>query len=185
MLTDPIKHCVLYETAEVEAMLDRMATQLATLMAGRDSVLIGILRRGAPIARRLHARLADRHGAERLQCFEVRIQRYADDLRLLHPDTLLTEDPTHAGLDFTGRTVVLVDDVLYRGHSLARAMDWALRRGAAEVRVAVLADRKVTALPLRADVVGARLQLADDDIVECHVPPYEPGLAILLVRPRR
>ena len=51
-------------------------------------------------------------------------------------------------LDFTGRTVLLVDDVLYRGHSLARALDWALRRGAAEVRVAVLADRHVALLPV-------------------------------------
>ena len=82
-------------------------------------------------------------------------------------------------------TVVLVDDVLYRGHSLARALDWALRRGAAEVRVAVLADRRVTSLPLHADVVGAALQVAADDVVECHVPPYEPDLAIELVRPRR
>ena len=185
MLTDPLKRCVLFDATEVETLLDAMAARMAPLLAGRDAILIGILRRGAPIAARLYARLTERHGLTHLQCIEVRIQRYGDDLRLLHPETLLTEDPSHTGLDFTGRTVVLVDDVLYRGHSLARALDWALRRGAAEVRVAVLADRRVTSLPLHADVVGAALQVAADDVVECHVPPYEPDLAIGLVRPRR
>lgn len=185
MLTDPLKRCVLYDTAEVASMLDAMAARAAPLLSGRDAVLVGILRRGGPIAAALHERLATRHGLERLQRVEVKIKRYGDDLSLLHPQTVLTEDPAHAGLDFTGRTVLLVDDVLYRGHSLARALDWALRRGAAEVRVAVLADRHVALLPVHADVVGAHLQVADDDIVECHVPPYEPDLAIELVRPRR
>lgn len=185
MLTDPIRQCVLYDTEEVEQMLDRMAMQLAPLITGRDAVLIGILRRGAPIAARLQARLAAKGVARRLRGLEVRIQRYADDLRLLHPDTPITEDPAHAGLDLSGCTVVLVDDVLYRGHSLARAMDWALRRGAAEVRVAVLVDREVAMLPLRADLAGARLQVAPEDVIECHVPPYEPDLSIMLVRPRR
>lgn len=185
MLADPLKRCVLYDATEVGTMLDAMAEQAAPLLAGRDAVLVGILRRGAPIAARLHGRLAERPGFERLRRVEVRIKRYDDDLSLLHPETALTEAPENANLDFTGCTVMLVDDVLYQGHSLARAVDWTLRRGASEVRAAVLADRCVTRLPVRADVVGARLQVAADDIVDCHVPPYEPDLAIALVRPRR
>lgn len=185
MLTDPIRHCTLFDTAEVESMLDAMAVSCASLLGGRPACLVGILRRGAPIAERLHERLTRRHGLPGLGLHRVRIKRYADDLRLLHPETALTEDPADAGLDFTGRSVLLVDDVLYRGHSLARALDWALRRGAAEVRVAVLADRRVSVLPLHADVIGAQLQVAADDVVECHIPPYEADLSIALVRPRR
>ena len=181
----PLKRCTLYDTAEVEVLLDDMARRAAPLLAGRDAALVGILRRGAPLAARLRERLAHDHGLAGLPSFDVKIQRYADDLRLLHPETLLTEDPAHAGLDLSGRTVLLVDDVLYRGHSLLRALDWATRRGAAEVRVAVLADRHVSVLPVHADIVGAHLQLAPEDVVECHVPPYEPELSIELVRPRR
>ena len=181
----PSRHCMLYDAGEVGAMLDAMAAQAAALLAGRPATLVGILRRGAPLAAMLHERLARDHRRADLARVDVRIQRYADDLRLLHPETRLTEDPAQAGLDFTGRCVLLVDDVLYRGHSLLRALDWAARRGAAEVRVAVLADRRVALLPVHADVVGAQLQVAPEDVVECHVPPYEPELAIVLVRPRR
>lgn len=185
MNDDPLKRCTLYDTAEVETLLDEMAARAAALLAGRDAVLVGILRRGAPLAARLRERLERIHGLGAIPSYEVKIQRYADDLRLLHPETRLTEDPAHAGLDLAGRCVLLVDDVLYRGHSLLRALDWAARRGAAEVRVAVLADRHVTALPVHADIIGAHLQLAPEDVVECHVPPYEPELSIELVRPRR
>lgn len=185
MSQDAIRRCTVYDCAQVERLLDDMANRAAALLAGRDAVLVGILRRGAPLAARLRERLERDHGMAGLASYEVKIQRYADDLRLLHPETLLSEDPAHATLDLTGRCVLLVDDVLYRGHSLLRALDWAARRGAAEVRVAVLADRNVTALPVHADIIGARLQLAPADIVECHVPPYEPDLSIELVRPRR
>ena len=181
----PLERCTLFDTDEVEALLDDMARRASALLAGRDAVIVGILRRGAPLAARLRERLARDHGIEGLPAFDVKIQRYSDDLRLLHPQTLLTEDPAHAGLDLAGRCVLLVDDVLYRGHSLLRALDWAARRGAAEVRVAVLADRNVSALPVHADIVGAHLQLAPGDVVECHVPPYEPELSIELMRPRR
>ncbi|GAA4413959.1 phosphoribosyltransferase family protein [Quisquiliibacterium transsilvanicum] len=181
----PLKRCTLYDTAEVGALLDDMARRAAALLAGRDAVIVGILRRGAPLAALLRERLERDHGIAGLPSFDVKIQRYSDDLRLLHPETLLTEDPAHAGLDLAGRCVLLVDDVLYRGHSLLRALDWAARRGAAEVRVAVLADRNVNVLPVHADIVGAHLQLAPDDVVECHVPPYESELSVELVRPRR
>lgn len=185
MITDPVKHCMLYDTAETETVLDAMAARAAALIAGRDTTLVGILRRGAPIAAMLRDRLARDHGRADVSLVEVKIKRYADDLQLLHPQTLLTEDPAHAALDFTGRCVLLVDDVLYRGHSLLRALDWAARRGAAEVLAAVLADRNVATIPVHADIVGVRLQVAPDDVVECHVPPYEPDLSIRLVRPRR
>lgn len=185
MLDDPLKDCPLYDSVEVESLLDAMAARAAALLAGRPATLVGILRRGAPIAAKLHERLAHAHGLADLPLVEVKIKRYADDLRVLHPETRLTEDPSHATLDFTGRCVLLVDDVLYRGNSLLRAIDWAARRGAVEVRAAVLADRRVARMPVFADIVGAHLQVADDDIVECHIPPYEPALAIRLVRPRR
>jgi pyrimidine operon attenuation protein/uracil phosphoribosyltransferase len=79
--------------------------------------------------------------------------------------------------------VLIVDDVLYLGHSLARVSTYLSQRGTPTIRAAVLVDRCVTRLPVRADVVGIRLQVAAGDVVECHVPPFEPELAIELLRP--
>jgi pyrimidine operon attenuation protein/uracil phosphoribosyltransferase len=59
------------------------------------------------------------------------------------------------------------------------------RRGAAAVRIAVLADRCVAKLPIRANIVGVKLQIAAADVVECNVPPYENELKIELLRPSR
>ena len=57
--------------------------------------------------------------------------------------------------------------------------------GPAQRRVAVLADRCAATLPIHADVIGARLQIAPAGIVECHVPPYEPDFRIELLQPQR
>lgn len=180
------QHFLLYGTADLERVLDAMARQAAALLAGGPSpVVVGILRRGAPLSERLHQRLVEQWAFTPMQRLQLKIQRYADDLRLLHPDTLLTEDPAHAALDLAGRTVLLVDDVLYRGHSLLRAVEWLNRHQPARIVVAVLADRDVGVLPVRADIVGLHLNVAPGDVVECHVPPYEDEFAIELFRPAR
>lgn len=177
---------ILFDREELEALLDAMARQCAALLSAASPVtVVGILRRGAPIAGALCDRLARASSGPPPRQLHLKIERYADDLTLLHPETRLTEDPSHAGLDLTGHTVLLVDDVLYRGHSLMRAVQWVAQRRPAEIRVAVLVDRCVAQLPVHADVVGARLAVAPDDVIECHVPPYEPDLAIELVRPER
>jgi len=173
----------LYDTAAVEAVLDRMAVQAATYLAGEtDPLLLGILRRGAPLARMLQARLKEQHGLD-LPHYEIKLKRYADDLTLLHPETELTENAEFSARDLSRATVLVVDDVLYEGHSLARVLAYLSRRGAPTVRIAVLADRCVARLPIRASIVGVKLQVAAGDVVECNVPPYEDELKIELLRP--
>jgi pyrimidine operon attenuation protein/uracil phosphoribosyltransferase len=188
-MTEPASRAsrTLYDATELDAVLDAMALACLPLVASRERVtVVGVLRRGVPLAQRLLERLARLRPARPAPALlHLKIQRYADDLTLLHPDTLLTEDPAHAALDLAGHTVLLVDDVLYRGHSLMRAVQWLSARRPAEVRVAVLADRHVAQLPVRADVVGLHLSMAPDDVVECHVPPYESDFSIVLARPER
>lgn len=175
----------LYDTAAVEAVLDRMAAQAATFLAGEtDPLLLGILRRGLPLAERLQARLKAKHGLD-VPCYGLKLKRYADDLTLLHPETELTENAEFSARDLARATVLVVDDVLYEGHSLARVLAYLSRRGAPTVRIAVLADRCVAALPIRANIVGVKLQIAAGDVVECNVPPYEDTLKIELLRPAR
>jgi len=173
----------LYDTAALAGMLDRMAAQAATFLAGEaDPLLLGILRRGLPLAQMLQARLKAQHGLD-VACYGLRLKRYADDLTLLHPHTELTENAEFSARDLSRATVLVADDVLYEGHSLARVLSYLSQRGAPTVRIAVLADRCVARLPIRANIVGVKLQIAAGDVVECHVPPYEDELKIDLLRP--
>ncbi|GAB4179627.1 MAG: bifunctional pyr operon transcriptional regulator/uracil phosphoribosyltransferase PyrR [Rhodocyclaceae bacterium] len=171
----------LYSSAQLDAVLDRMAHQAAGLLAhAADPLLLGILRRGVPLAEMMQARLAAR--GMRVPRLVLELKRYADDLALLHPETALAENAELSGRDLSRAAVMVIDDVLYEGHSAARILAYLSQRGVQEVRVAVLVDRCVPRLPVRADIAGIRLQVAPGDVVECRVPPYEPEFAIDLVR---
>jgi pyrimidine operon attenuation protein/uracil phosphoribosyltransferase len=183
MSAPPTPRQVLYDAAELEAVVADMARRVAGLVLGRsDIVLVGIRRRGVPLAGRLRERLVRDFGLPAPPLVELDIKRYADDLTLLYPETRLTEHATAPVPDLAECTVIVVDDVIYQGHSLLRAVEHLARLQPAEIRTVVLADRGAARLPVRADVTGVRLDVAPDDILECHVPPYEPDFAIELVR---
>jgi pyrimidine operon attenuation protein/uracil phosphoribosyltransferase len=158
---------VLLSAADVSRVVDRMAHQLIERAAtahpgsggrGDDTaglsslVLVGIPTRGAPLARRLAARIEAFSGS-RCDVGTVDITLYRDDLRLrgvraLEP-TLLPD----AGID--DRLVVLVDDVLFSGRSVRAALDALRDLGRPRaVQLAVLVDRGHRELPIRADFVG-------------------------------
>lgn len=181
----PSQRFCLYDRAALEVVLDRMSAAAAALLRGApDPVLLGILRRGAPLAEMLQTRLKARYAFD-VPRYALKLKRYADNLALLHPDTELTENAEFSARDVSRSTVLIVDDVLYLGHSLARVSTYLSQRGTPVIRAAVLVDRHVAHLPVRADIVGIHLQIAAGDVVECHVPPYEDELAIELVRPQR
>jgi pyrimidine operon attenuation protein/uracil phosphoribosyltransferase len=173
----------LYGAPALGPVLDRMADEASWLLRkAADPLLLGILRRGAPLAEMLQARLADWHGIA-VPRYTLQLKRYGDDLALLHPDTQLTENAEFTARDLSRATVLVVDDVLYKGHSLARVSTYLSQRGTPVIRAAVLVDRCVAELPVRADSVGLRLQVAPSDVVECNVPPYEDEFRIDLLRP--
>ncbi len=179
------KRTCLFDTLQLDAVMDGMARRVAALLHGRERVaVIGILRRGAPLAERLTAALVQDHGLAPPMRLDLAVKRYADDLTLLHPETRLTEDAGHAALDLKGRILVVVDDVLYTGHSLLRVVAYLDRWQPAEIRAVTLADRGTVRLPVRVDVVGVRLDIAPTDIIECNVPPYEPEFRIELLQPK-
>lgn len=146
-------------------------------------MIVGILRRGAPLAEMLHTRLMKHFKLANMSLMNLQIKRYADDLTLIHPETMLTENPKQASLDLTGTTVLVVDDVMFRGHSMLRAVEYLARKQAAEIRTVVLVDRGANKLPVRVDISGVRLDVAPPDIVECNVPPYETEFKIDLLKP--
>lgn len=126
-------------------------------------------------------RLADRLGSTPVGAGvqEVALKRYADDLTLLHERPELEEEPE---LEVDGRSVVVVDDVLYTGRTLFRASQIAVAAGAERVRTAVLCSRGPNEVPVAAAVTGLRLDVGAEGVVEVHVPPYEDDTGVHLVR---
>jgi pyrimidine operon attenuation protein/uracil phosphoribosyltransferase len=178
------QHTRLYDTNALQRVLDTMAAGVSARLAGADQVsLVGVLRRGAPLADMLQERLVQRLPRTDMQRIDLSIKRYSDDLKLLHPQTQLIEQPEHTNMDLSGRVVVLVDDVLYGGFSLNRAVQYLVAKQVKTIHTVVLVDRVCATLPIHADVSGMKLQVEPGSIVECHVPPYEPTFQIVLVQP--
>ena len=172
----------LYDSNELDDVLQTMARKATTLLPPAHAALIGIQRRGEPLAQRLRQYIARQTGQPELPLYPLQVKRYADDLQVLHPFTQLTENPLLAKLDLANTTLLVVDDVLFEGHSLLRTCAYLAQLGAHRVYTAVLADRHVCQQPIRADIVGVHLQVAAADIVECNVPPFEQDFCIEVVR---
>jgi pyrimidine operon attenuation protein/uracil phosphoribosyltransferase len=182
-MTSASRAC-LYNTQDLMHVLDDMAIRAASRMSRQHPlVVLGIRRRGAPLADLLSERLQTLCGWPKPLRWDVTLKRYADDLTLLHPETQLAEDSRTAEFTLKEHAVLLVDDVIYTGHSLLRLMAHLSTQRPAEMRTACLVDRGCASLPVHADVVGLSLQVAPTDIIECHVPPYEAELKIELVQP--
>lgn len=166
---------VLYSTSQLSAVVDIMARRVYALLGGCTKVaIIGVLRRGAPLADMLTELLVQKHGMGRPLRFDISVKRYADDLTVLYPETRIEEPHELASVDLSGYQVLIVDDVIHGGYSLLRVVETLSRKMPAKVRIACLVDRGISALPIRSDVTGLVLQIASQDLIEVHVPPYEP-----------
>ena len=174
----------LYQEAQLVHIVDAMARQASFLLANKKRIMVvGLLRRGAPLAEMLYIRLMKNFKLPNLSLMNLDIKRYNDDLTLIYPQTKLTEHPKDSHLDLTETTVLVVDDVFYGGHSMLRAVEYLARKNATEIRTAVLVDRGVSQLPVRVDITGLRLDIAPPDVIECNVPPYESEFKIVLLKP--
>jgi pyrimidine operon attenuation protein / uracil phosphoribosyltransferase len=173
----------LYSAGQLDAVIEDMVRSAAGFAAGAGRIaVVGIMRRGAPLAERIAAGVSRHLGRVPELRFDLRITRYADDLTLLYPETRLDEAPAHAALDLSDTSVIVVDDVVYHGHSMLRAVQYLAQKNAAEIRTVALVDRGATKLPVRVDVAGVRLDVAEGDVIECCVPPYEPEWGIYLAQ---
>jgi pyrimidine operon attenuation protein/uracil phosphoribosyltransferase len=153
------------------------------LTAKENIMIVGILRRGIPLAEMRHARLMKHFKLAKMELMNLQIMRYADDLTLHYPETKLTENNKYASLDLSKTTELVVDDVMYHGHSMLRAVEYLARKQAAEIRTVVLVDRGANKFPVRVDLALVRLDVAPLDIIECNVPPYEAEFMIDLLKP--
>jgi pyrimidine operon attenuation protein / uracil phosphoribosyltransferase len=159
---------------DIRRAITRVAHEVAERNEGVDSVvLVGIRRRGVPLAQRIAATLADLEG-ERVPVGTLDITLYRDDLGLRGPAPIVrsTSIPT----DITDRTVVLVDDVLYTGRTVRAALDALADLGRpARIQLAVLIDRGHRELPIRADFVGKNVPTAGDERIETRLREVDGG----------
>jgi pyrimidine operon attenuation protein / uracil phosphoribosyltransferase len=147
---------VVLDARDINRALTRISHEILERNKGaRDLVLLGIPSRGVPLAHRL---------AEKVSAVEeydvpvgsLDVTMYRDDLRLKPARALLHTEIPDSGID--GKTVVLVDDVLFSGRTIRAALDAMTEIGRpAAVRLAVLVDRGHRELPIRADFVGKNL----------------------------
>jgi pyrimidine operon attenuation protein/uracil phosphoribosyltransferase len=129
-----------------------------------DLVLVGIQTRGVPLARRLAGFIREAAGgAPPVGALDITL--YRDDLTTLGPQPILKGTAIPGSVD--GKTVVLVDDVLFTGRTVRAALDEIIDFGRpARIRLAVVVDRGHRELPIRADHVGRTLTTAREEVVQ-------------------
>ena len=142
----------------------RISHEIIEKQAGTDGlVLIGIQRRGVPLAHRIAAAIREHEGVD-VPVGALDITFYRDDLSLVAQQPIVKG--TAIGFDLNGRTVVLVDDVLYTGRTIRAAMDALIDFGRPQaIRLAVLVDRGHRELPIRADHVGKNVPTSREEVV--------------------
>ena len=144
------------DARDITRALTRISHEILERNRGADDlVLLGIPSRGVPLAERIAERMAAVEGVS-VPVGSLDVTMYRDDLRMRPARTLLPTEIPHGGID--GRTVVLVDDVLFSGRTIRAALDAMADVGRPQaVRLAVLVDRGHRELPIRADFVGKNL----------------------------
>jgi pyrimidine operon attenuation protein/uracil phosphoribosyltransferase len=127
--------------------------------------LVGIHTRGAVLCRRLHALVGELSGTE-VPLGDLDISFYRDDIESRGPAAAPVVHDSHLDFELEGRTVVLVDDVLYTGRTVRAAIDALFDYGRpTRVQLAVLIDRGHRELPIRPDYVGKNLPTAPGERV--------------------
>ena len=157
---------VVMEAEDVRRALSRIAHEITERNKGiNDVVLVGIRTRGVPIAERLAKAIAEIEGKEP-PVGTLDITLYRDDLSTLSsPQVKSTELP-----DINGKTVVLIDDVLYTGRTIRSALDAVMDIGRPKaIQLAVLIDRGHRELPIRADFIGKDLPTSKQESVSVKI----------------
>ena len=158
---------VVLDQDDVRRTLVRIAHEIVEKNAGRPVALVGIHRRGAHLATRLHA-LVEELLDEDVPRGDIDIAFYRDDVASRPADPAVRA--SHLPFRLEDRTVVLVDDVLYTGRTARAGIEALFDYGRpARVQLAVLADRGHRELPIRPDYVGKNLPTARTERVNVRV----------------
>lgn len=168
------------DAGEVRRALTRVAHEIVERNKGAENiVLVGILRRGEPLAARLATQIARIESRDDIPHGGLDIALYRDDYSVRHAPARATK----VSFGITGKTVVLVDDVLFTGRSVRAAITALMDLGRpAAVQLAVLVDRGHRELPLRADFVGKNLPTAITEHVRVRLSELDNEDDAVLIR---
>jgi pyrimidine operon attenuation protein/uracil phosphoribosyltransferase len=155
----------LMSASEIERTLVRLAHEIIEKCNGSNDLgLVGVRRRGVPLAERL-GKTIERIEKKPVPIGTLDITLYRDDLSTLGPKPVVQK--SEVGFPITGKTIILVDDVLYTGRTVRAAMDALFSVGRPkQVRLCVLIDRGHRELPIEATFVGRTVQTTANEIVE-------------------
>ncbi len=172
----------LMSASEIERTLVRLGHQIVEKNNGAEGLaLIGVRRRGVPLAERLAA-LIGRIESRPVPVGVLDIALYRDDLSTLGAAPVVK--PAQLDFDINGRTVVLVDDVLFTGRTTRAALDALFDHGRPRlVQLCALVDRGHRELPIEATFVGKYVQTTAREIVEVQVREVDGSERVLLVEP--
>ena len=168
------------DEAALNRALMRISHEIAEKNKGVENLLlVGIRRRGEPIARRIQANIQKIENVE-VPCGSIDIRFYRDDLTALadSPQVQRTELP----FDVPDRDVELTDDVLYPGRTARAAIEAVFSCGRPRsIQFAVLVDRGHRELPIRADYVGKNIPTSRSELVEVRLPEFDGETGVFLM----
>jgi len=166
--------------SEIERTLVRLAHEILEKNSGVDGLgLVGIRRRGVPIAERL-GRLIQQVEKKKVPVGTLDITFYRDDLSPLGPKPVVQQ--AEIGFPIEGKKIVLIDDVLYTGRTTRAALDALFSHGRPSlVQLLVLIDRGHRELPIEATFIGRTVQTTGSEVIEVKLAEIDNAEKVLLL----
>ena len=170
----------LMSASEIERTLVRLAHEIVEKNEGTQNIgLVGIKRRGVPLAQRLGA-LLEKIEKRPVDTGVLDISFYRDDLSTSGPRPTVTAGAI--GFDVNGRDIILLDDVLYTGRTIRAALDALFDHGRPKsVQLLVLIDRGHRELPIQATYTGRNVPTSSREIIEVKLHEIDGQEQVLLV----
>ena len=171
---------VVMTAGDINRVLARMASQIVENNPDLSGVLlVGIRRRGVPLAERLGTKIKEMDGVA-VATGALDITLYRNDLTTVADRPVINK--TELPANITGKTIILVDDVLYTGRTIRAAMDELIDFGRPRrVQLAVLIDRGWRELPIQADYIGKFVTTTEAEIIKVMLPEFDETEQVLLV----
>ncbi len=170
----------LMSASEIERTLVRLAHEIVEKHDGAGNLgLVGIKRRGVPLARRIGA-LIEKIEKKPVDTGVLDISFYRDDLTTAGPRPVVNK--ADIGFDVNGRDIVLMDDVLYTGRTIRAALDALFDHGRPRsVQLLVLIDRGHRELPIQSTFTGRNIPTSSREIIEVKLKEIDEDEQVLLV----